>query len=175
MKLIIEHSKFKHKNTYLKSKSSSEIHQIYKMSDSYQKPLTHHLTTDVYQKNNHLFEVLDILKMQQNASNVSKVVVLTRKSRTAEYLTLLLNIAGITASTIHIEKSKNENKQIEDDFNEQKFQVLVTTSIEVSTQDDCLEHIINYDLFKSDPVYYLKHPANNVFHVQKLDIVFPNF
>lgn len=87
--------------------------------------------------------LVDIIKKDFNDS----VLVFVRTKSNAERLTRFLNKEGITAGTIHGDKSQNQRIRALDGFKKYKFQVLVATDVAARGIDiDKLGCVVNFNI-----------------------------
>ena len=132
--------------------------------DSTQNTATmHHLTASIDHKKQQLFKVLDQLKTEEKSSKLSKIIVLTSDNFTADYLSCHLNLRGIEAASLHDFKSEAENDKNATSFNRGKVEVLVT-NVDIKLTVSMVKHVINYDMFVPNILYFEMNDTNDIFH-----------
>lgn len=126
--------------------------------------LMHHLTSEDDQKKIHLFQVIEKLKQSQNAREISKVVILTNSNFTADYLSSYLKLIGIKAKAIHGFKSLKKIEKTLISFNHSRTKVLVTNNTDIKLTISAVQHIINYNMFKPNVLYFEANESSDIFH-----------
>lgn len=121
----------------------------------------HHLALDPERKKAQLFKVIQKLK---KADAASKIIVLTSSNLTADYLSLNLNLNGISAGSINQFKSAMEIKKTTDRFFRGLVKILVSDKIDIKLKGRFAIHVINYDMFIPNILYCETHQSDDVFH-----------
>lgn len=124
--------------------------------------LMHHLTLDKAQKKTHLFQILEKLKNQ--TGKMSRIIVLTESNLTADYLSCCLNLKGTETKSIHNFKSEMENSKSTISFNGGSLAVLITNKLDIKLTLSRVQHIINYDMFTPNILYFERNHSDDVFH-----------
>lgn len=128
---------------------------------SNQQVTMHHLALDPDRKKPQLFKVIEKLKHSDAAS---KIIVLTSSNLTADYLSLTLNLKGISAGSINQFKSAMEIEKTTEKFFLGLVKILVSDKVDIKLKGKFALHVINYDMFIPNILYCETHHSDDVFH-----------
>lgn len=103
----------------------------------------HHIVhMNVAEKRFHLLQFVEKLQ-----SSRTKIIVLTGRNYTSDELSICLNLHGFKASSIHNEKPQHQNDRSIEQFNQGRYNILVTSNFDVTRNAPRAMQLINFDMF----------------------------